>query len=204
MLLCRHLCLEVKKATMPIFHVLSAVKWGATRTRARPLCIVSALFLQNLFSSRLSLFAMPRQHPNIGKTNRFGGFGFLSEFFDIPFRFSFFLGISNFRISVFLVGAFPRKASPSTGFIVLPSSPPKPKATHPKQPPNAVENATMQVVNANMQVNCCCWFPSKLSINADTNVLCVSMAAKGRGGQKTEALRATQHAGQAWRAIKGV
>ena len=181
---------------------------------------------------------MPVQHPNTGKTRKFGGFRQLSEFsiflFSV-FRFSFFLFFrfsafpfscfpvfpffsvfslsfrfsrfcrffvfsfffSDFRIFRFLGGRVSEETVPPQHrvYFPIPCPFPNPKATHPKQP-NAVEDATMQV-------NCCWWLPPKLSINADTDVLCVSTEAKGCSSQSTEALGATQHAGQAWTAIKG-
>ena len=96
------------------------------------------------------------------------------------------------ELSVFSIPNLGWRVSEET---VHPSSVPKPKATHPKQP-NAMENATMQVG--------CCWLLSKIAINADIDVLCFSTEAKGRSGQRTEAaLRAIQHARQPKTAMKG-
>ena len=63
-----------EKAAMPTFRELSAVKWGATRARAPPLHIVSALVPQ-ILNPPPNSFEMPLQHPDTGKTNKFGGFG---------------------------------------------------------------------------------------------------------------------------------
>ena len=112
----------------------------------------------------------------------FPNFPFFPSF---PFIISFFPGVFEFpHFTSFAWAHFRGNCPPAQGLFFYPSSPPKPKATHPRQS-NAVENATIQ------------------AINADTDVLCVSTEAKGRSSQRTEALRATQHAGQAWMAIKG-
>ena len=183
---------------MPTFHALSAVKWGATRARAPP-PLHSFRIVAAGFPPTPSPYAMPFQQPNPGKANVFGGCSaFFSEFSEVFFSFFsvlffvFFWGFEILHFPFFWVGAFPNPSPQHKVYFPTLAPPPKPKATHPKQS-NAVENATMQV-------NCCCWFPSLICISADTDVLCVSTEAKGRSGKRTEALRATQHAGQAWMA----
>ena len=159
--------------------------------------IVSAKFM---FSAPPSPFAMPLQHPNTGKTSRLGGFGpffRISVFSFFSFRFSLF-PISSFR---FFGGLVSEETVPQHSVCVCvcvsyPSSPPKPKATHPKRP-----NAEWKMQPCKLIV--AVGSPRKLSINADTDVLCVSTEATRRGSQRTEALRAIQSAGQAWTAVKG-
>ena len=101
---------------------------------------------------------------------RFFPFSFFSVFsvFSVFLRsvFSVFSGVSNFRIFRFWGGRVSEETVPKDS-VCFPAllSPPKPKATHPKQR-NAMENATMQVT-------CCCWLsPSFPSM--PTQVCCAS------------------------------
>ena len=93
---------------------------------------------------------MPLQHPNTGKTSRFGGFGPFSEFsvfsvFSVPFFsffpfFPFFFSVFRvfFRFFRFLGGRVSEETVPQHSVCVCvfsyPSFPPKLKATHPKRP----------------------------------------------------------------------
>ena len=123
---------------MPIVHELSAVKWAATRARAPPLCVVSALFpLNSFFRLRGVLSECPSStqtlekqadffgpFPNFPKFSNFQNFSFFSFFSFFPFRFFRFFGGFEFpHFPFFGVGAFPRKPSPSPGFIFLPPRP---------------------------------------------------------------------------------
>ena len=78
-----------------------------------------------------------------------------------------------------------------TGFYFLPL-PPLP------DPKSAKEAATRTGKHKHARLFLLLAPPPKLSINADTDVLCVSKDVKGCSGQRMEALRATQHAEQAW------
>ena len=136
------------------------------------------------------------KHPNTGKTNRFGGFG---PFFRVFRIFRSFAVFPFFRISAFSVFWGGRVSEETVPQHSVCFHAPRPL---PNLKPLTL-TAKRTVENTTMQVNRCCWFTPKPSINADTDVLCVSTEATGRSGQRTEALRATQHASQAWTAIKG-
>ena len=148
---------------------------------------------------------MPFQHPIHWKNKRIWWFWapfrifriFRFFLFSVFFRsiFSVFSGVLNFRIFRFLGGRVSEETVPQPR-VYFPT--PVPSQTQSHSPKTAKRSG-----KCNHAINCCCWFPPKLSINADTDVLCVSAEAKGRRGQRTEALRATQHAGQAWTAMKG-
>ena len=85
---------------------------------------------------------MPFQHPNTGKTSRFGGFGPFFRIFRI-FRFfrsffSFFSVFSVFSVFPFFPflgwARFRGNRPPAQCVFSYPSFPPKLKATHPKRP----------------------------------------------------------------------
>ena len=147
---------------------------------------------------------MPLQHSNTGETSRFGGFGPLSEFpvLCVPLFPVLNRGFQMSSFSVFGWTRFRRKPPPSKVFFLTPRPFPNPKPlTQNSQRSGKCNHASylLLLVRPN------------LSINADTDVLCVSTEAKGCSSQRTEALRATQHemtatqhAEQEWTAIRRV
>ena len=178
-------------AAMPTFHDLSTVKWGATRARAPLLCIAST----ELFSSVLSPFAMPLQHPNTGKQADLVGLGPYPIFRFFHSVFST-LGLRIPHLP-FWGGRISEEIVPQHR-VYLPTPRPLPN------PKPLTQNSQTQWNMQPCKLIVAAGF-SKLSINVDTDVcvcVCFSTEAKGRSGQRTEALGATQHAGQAWTAIK--
>ena len=97
-----------------IFHELSAIKLGANRSSTTPPLVSADFFFAP------SAFAMPLPAPKEWKNKQvlvvwapFRIFHFLPSLF--------FLGSFEFQLFPLLgVGAFPRKLSPSTGFIYVP------------------------------------------------------------------------------------
>ena len=168
---------------MPTFHALSALKWGASRARAPPLRIVSALFPQSsFFHLRRVLLQCPSSTQTLEKQADLVGLALFRIFRIFRFFRSFFPFFPFFRFSDFSVfsvfwARFRGNRPPAQCVFSYPSFPPKLKATHPKRP-NAVENATMRV-------NCCCWLPPS-SPSMPTQMCCVSArrpqdaVAKGR------------------------
>ena len=108
--------------------------------------------------------------------------------------FSVFSGASNFCIFRFLGGCVSGETVPQPR-VYFPT--PCPSQTQSHSPQTAKRGG-----KCNHVITCCCWLPPKLSINANTDVLCVGTEAKGCPGQRTEALRATRRAGQEWTAMK--
>ena len=196
--LCRQLCLEVKRPRCQSFMSWGPLSGSDRRSSAAPLHTFHRFFP-----------AMPLQHPNIGKTNWFAGenVDFFPVFpFFLFFLFSRFFLLAFFWISAFSffwVGAFPRKVSPSTGFVFLPLVPSKTQSHSPKTAKrNGKWNHASQlcrVVHPQAFHQCrhrseMCGVSARMPKDA---------AAKRRSGQRTEALRATQHSRQAWTAIQG-
>ena len=141
--LCRQLCLEVKR-----LRCQSSMSW--------------ALWTADFFHLRGVLSECPSSTQTLEKTNGFCGFGPLSEFSEFflfflffPFRFfsPFFRGFRISAFSVFGVGAFPRKPSPSPGFIFLP---PVPSQTQSHSPKTAKRSG-----KCNHAITCWCWFLPK-------------------------------------------
>ena len=155
------------------------------RSSAAPLYnfrIVSAYF-----SSAPSPFRNAFQHPNTEKQTDLVGLGPFPNFRFFSFHFPpFFRSVFSGGSDLFGVGAFPRKPSPEHS-VCFPTPRPLPN------PKPLTQNSQTRVENATMQVNCCCWLPTKLSVNANTDALCVSTEATERNGQRTEALRACTH-----------
>ena len=170
------------------------MKWGASRAPAAPphsFRIVSAILLH----LRRVLSQCPSSTQTLEKQSDLVGLGPSPNF---PF-FPFFLCTFRFwgrRVSEETVPQHSVCGCVCVCVFSCPSSRPKLKATHPKRP-----NAQWKMQSCKLIV--AVGSPPKLSINAEADVLCVSTEATGRSGQRTEALRATPHAGQAWTAIKG-
>ena len=125
----------------------------------------------------------------LGSSPDFLFFSIHSVFFPFPFLFR---GFKFLQFRFLWPGAFPRKPCPGTG-LIFSSHPPPPRPT-----------ITQRDRQARCKTQACRVVVAPCSPQTDTHVLCASQEVKRCSGQKTEGLKAAQHARHARTTTEGL